>query len=179
MATLEGVEKVGSRNTKSENPAIRFRMRGRERSLELYLSIPAPGGNDDDESADDDHHGEGLGRHGTQGELRPGPCQAAAPFPPSEESRDRRSLVTSLASAFRELQILPSIQVCGSGMRGLVARTQQMTPKRVASIRRKSSRPPTPILQSASLESSEDRPPPLPRQRTLRDLYAEAVRARV
>jgi hypothetical protein len=54
-----------------------------------------------------------------------------------------------------------------------------MTPKRVASIRRKSTRPPTPILQSASLESSEDRPPALPHQRTLRDLYAEAVRARV
>jgi hypothetical protein len=35
------------------------------------------------------------------------------------------------------------------------------------------------MLQSAPLDSSDDSPPVLPPQRTLRDLYSDAVRARV
>jgi len=54
-----------------------------------------------------------------------------------------------------------------------------MNAKRVTAIRRKSSGPPAPILQSDAGERLEDPPPALPRQRTLRDLYADAVRARV
>jgi hypothetical protein len=54
-----------------------------------------------------------------------------------------------------------------------------MSAKRVAAIRGKSYRPPAPVLTSTELDSSEDRPPSPPHQRTLRDLYADAVRARV
>src|SRR5258708_39395274 len=54
-----------------------------------------------------------------------------------------------------------------------------MTAKRVTAIRRKSSRPPAPMLQTDAREPFEDPPPALPRQRTLRDLYADAGRARV
>jgi hypothetical protein len=54
-----------------------------------------------------------------------------------------------------------------------------MTAKRIAAVRRKSSRPPIPILPGSGLEPSDEVLPVLPRQRTLRDLYADAVRARV
>jgi len=53
-------------------------MRGGSESWELYLSIPAPGGNDD-ENADEDRHGEGIERHDRQGEAEAGRCQAVSP----------------------------------------------------------------------------------------------------
>src|SRR5258708_39890908 len=54
-----------------------------------------------------------------------------------------------------------------------------MRAKRVATIRRRSSDLPAPILQSAAVGPSEDPPAGSPHRRTVRHLYAEAVRARV
>ena len=55
-----------------------------------------------------------------------------------------------------------------------------MNTKRMAAVRRKSSAPPpAPRLQSAEQDESDELPAVLPHQRTLRDLYSDAVRARV
>jgi hypothetical protein len=55
-----------------------------------------------------------------------------------------------------------------------------MNTKRMAAVRRKSSAPPPATrLQAAERDESEELPAVLPHQRTLRDLYSDAVRARV
>src|SRR5689334_5090389 len=56
---------------------------------------------------------------------------------------------------------------------------KQMNPEHVAVVRRKSSWLPSPVLQRADSESSAVAQEVLRHQRTLRHVYADAVRARV